>query len=115
MTERLRAALRLLETQTLRPFEITPEFVSELQDAGLDYVAMEDVVTTGFHFNFINRITDAYDFPLPNTQQQSGQARLLNFLGRRVPLGKRPNPSWVAGEDKLIRPTELHTGREHLF
>ncbi len=108
---RLRAALRLLETQTLRPYEITSGFVSELQEAGLDRVAMKDVVTTGFHFNFLNRVTDAYDFPLPDPEQQSRQARILNFPGRRV----RPDPSSVMGKDHVARPAQIDAGRDHLF
>ena len=32
-----------------------------------------------------------------------------------MPLGKRPDPSWVMGKDNVIRPAEIDAGRNHLF
>ena len=113
--ERLRACFRFLETQTLHPYEINREFINKLNGFGLGDRAIEDVAMTGFHFNFINRVADAYDFPLPTPKQKHRQAKMLNLMGRFAPTGKRANPSWVIGADQLFRPQEVDLGREHLF
>ena len=115
VSDRILAALRLLEAQTKQPHEINSQFVNELREQGLNEVDMEEVVATGFHFNFINRIADAYDFPVFAPEVMKKLAKLLNFVGHRAPFGKWPSPSWDIGEDGVCRPVELNRGRQQFF
>ena len=113
--ERLRAAFRLLEVLTLRPHEIDSSLISELENSELNHLEMEEIASVAFQFNFINRVADAVNFPMPDTGQKTRQAKLLNLFARVVTGGKRPSPSWMIGSDGLVRPAELNLAREQLL
>ena len=113
--DRLRSALRLLELMTIRPHEIDANLIAELESAGLNYSELEEIASVAFHFNFINRIADAFNFPMPDTSQKSRLAKFLNLIARLVTGGERPNPSWTIGEDGLVRPAELNSAREQML
>ena len=112
--QRTKSALRLVEAMTLKPETITHDFVAELQSNGLSVAEIEEVASVAFQFQFINRVADAMDFPMPNDEQQSRQTKMLNFLGRFV-FTKPPQPHWVEGKDGIVRPTELERGRNLLL
>ncbi len=112
--ERLRAALRLLEAMTRAPGELTPAFLAEVKAHGLEVAAIEDAANVGFHFNLINRLADAFDFPLPDEAQKVRLARLLHFAGKRLG-GKRPSPSFTRGDGGVFRPIEVEQGRARLL
>ena len=66
MTDKLRAALGLVENLTLRPDEFD---VAPARAAGLDDAAIEEVVTVCSLFNLITRIADALDFEVPPAEK----------------------------------------------
>jgi len=113
VSPRQRAALRLLETMTVHPQDIDAAFVTSLKDAGLSTEDIEEAASTGFQFNLINRLADAFDFDIPSEEGQRKQAVMLQVMGRLG--GAPPSPSWSAGEDGLLRPVELTLAREHLL
>jgi alkylhydroperoxidase family enzyme len=60
--ERVRAALALLETMTLRPDELGAADVRPLLDAGVSHAGVVDALYVGFLFNTIDRIADSLGF-----------------------------------------------------
>ena len=62
MDARVRAALALLETMTLRPDELRDEDVTPLLEAGVSEAGVVDALHVGFVFNTIDRIADSLGF-----------------------------------------------------
>jgi len=112
--ERTRAALRLLECMTLRPRELDTAFIGSLRETGLDDLAMREAGNVGFHYNLINRVADAFDFPVPEGEQKSKLAAMLNLAGRLF-KGTQADPAWTCSPDGAVRPTEVELGREHFL
>jgi len=59
---RVRAALALLETMTLRPDELRGGDVTPLLEAGVSEDGVVDALYVGFLFNTIDRIADSLGF-----------------------------------------------------
>lgn len=112
--ERTRAALRLLETMTLHPQDIDKAFVDELYADGLDTPAIQEAANVGFHYNLINRVADAIDFPVPQGVQTKRLASILNITGK-ILRGSRAEKDWMHGEDGVIRPPEVEVGRQRMM
>jgi alkylhydroperoxidase family enzyme len=112
--ERTRAALRLLECMSLHPLDLDKAFVSELHASGLDDLAIQEAANVGFHYNLINRVADALDFPVPQGIQKERLAKMLNITGRLL-KGSAAEEVWVRGEGGVIRPTEVEIGRAHML
>jgi alkylhydroperoxidase family enzyme len=110
--ERLRVGLRLVEAMTKHPQDIDIAFVAALRDDGLDDRAIEDAASVAFQFNFINRLSDAFDFPLLDDEQRRKVAGALDRASRVALVGRRPSPSHARGADGLLRPVELELSRE---
>ena len=89
--------------------------MSELLASGLTKEEIEEVASVGFQFNFINRVADAVDFPIPNQKQKERQAKVLSLMARFATGGTMPNPTWAKGEDGVIRPAELEIARNELL
>ena len=62
MDARVRAALALLETMTLRPGELGAADVTPLLEAGVSEAGVVDALYVGFLFNTIDRIADSLGF-----------------------------------------------------
>ena len=62
MNPRVRAALALLETMTLRPDELGATDVTPLLVAGVSEAGVVDALFVGFLFNTIDRIADSLGF-----------------------------------------------------
>lgn len=62
MDARVRAALALLETMTLRPDELKVADVTPLLQAGVSEAGVVDALYVGFVFNTIDRIADSLGF-----------------------------------------------------
>jgi alkylhydroperoxidase family enzyme len=75
---RVRAALALLETMTLRPDDLGAGDVAPLLEAGVSEAGVVDALYVGFVFNMIDRIADSLGF-LPVTSEGYGKSadRLL--------------------------------------
>jgi len=99
---------------TLHPMDLDAAFVKGLRDDGLDDPAIREAANVGFHYNLINRVADAFDFPTPQGKQKARLAALLNTLSKVV-KGYQAEPVWVRGADGCIRPTEVEEGRERLL
>ena len=76
--ERVRAALAMLETMTLRPHELAATDIQPLLQAGVSEAGAVDALYVGFLFNTIDRIADSLGF-LPVTVKEYGKSadRLL--------------------------------------
>jgi alkylhydroperoxidase family enzyme len=59
---RVRAALSLLETMTLRPEELGAADVAPLLETGVSEAGVVDALFVGFLFNTIDRIADSLGF-----------------------------------------------------
>jgi alkylhydroperoxidase family enzyme len=59
---RVRAALALLETMTLRPDDLGAADVAPLLQAGVSEAGVVDALYVGFVFNTIDRIADSLGF-----------------------------------------------------
>lgn len=112
--EKTRSALRLLECMTLHPIDLDKTFVEKLRASGLDDLATREAANVGFHYNLINRVADAFDFPVPEGIQKERLAKILNFTGKLL-TGSAAGNVWVRSDDGHIRPTEVEIGRQHLL
>lgn len=62
MDARVRAALALLETMTLRPGDLAAADIGPLRAAGVSEAGVVDALHVGFLFNTIDRIADSLGF-----------------------------------------------------
>jgi alkylhydroperoxidase family enzyme len=99
---------------TVRPLELDASFVLELGEDGLDEPGMREAANVGFHYNLINRVSDAFDFPIPKGRQKARLAYALNIAGKLL-KGSYADPIWIRSGDGHIRPAEIDRGREHLL
>lgn len=113
--ERTRAALALLECMTRRPLELDAGFVQSLRARGLDDAAIDGAGRVSLRYNFINRMADAFDFPIPTDAQRARIAKILNSMGRRARAGDDDTLAWMRDDDGCIRPQALAHGRRHLL
>ena len=78
MDERVRVALALLETMTLRPDELGSADVQPLLDAGVSQAGVVDALYVAFLFNTIDRIADSLGFLAVSPEEYGKSAdRLL--------------------------------------
>ena len=112
--EKTRAALRLLECLTLHPLDLDESFVATLRAAGLDDPALREAANVGFHFNMMNRLSDAFKFEPLNEKQEALHTKMLNQSGKFL-KGKQADPIWIRDTDGQIRPTELARARQALL
>ena len=113
--ERTRAALRLLEAMTLRPLEIDGAFVDALREDGLDDESIREAANVGFHYNLINRVADAFDFPIPKPEAKAKLAKMLNMAGKLL-KGARSDRLFDRDDGAgRTHPAEVHVGRERML
>ena len=62
MDAKVRGALALLETMTLRPDDLGAADVTRLLEAGVSEAGVIDALYVGFLFNTIDRIADSLGF-----------------------------------------------------
>lgn len=112
--EKTRAALNLLEHMTVHPQDIDRDLIEKLRTAGLDNWAIQEAANVGFHYNLIDRVADAFDFPVPQGVAQKRLARMLNITGR-ILRAPQADEAWVIGEGGVVRPPEVEIGRSLLL
>lgn len=66
VSERTKAALRLVEKMTLRPEDLSPGDIVELRQAGVTEKAIVDAATISALFNVIDRLADSFNFRVPD-------------------------------------------------
>jgi len=81
VTPPVRAMLGFLEKQTLTPEALGTDDVRALFAAGLDDDAIEEALLVAFCFGLIDRLADAFAFPLPDARALTWGARILLRLG----------------------------------
>jgi len=99
---------------TLHPGKIDQAFLDKLRSAGLDDPAITEAANVGFHYNLIDRVADAFAFPVPEELVKERLARMLNLTGNLL-KGSRSKQNWIRGEDGVIRPGEVESGRTQLL
>jgi alkylhydroperoxidase family enzyme len=114
ISPRLGGALSLLECMTLRPQEIDAALMGRLKQAGLSDLEIREAAGVGFHYNMINRVADAFAYPVPTGKQKSRLAFLLNTMGKFA-RGTFADPVWVRTADGRIRPTEVEHGLQRML
>src|SRR5262245_35195591 len=80
-----RAALKLVETMTLRPEELGPVDVKEVRDAGVSDEAIVDAAAVSALFNLIDRVADSVEFADPGQAGYDASARFLLKVGYAFP------------------------------
>ena len=81
--EKLRAMLRLLETFTLHPEEMTADRVRETLAAGVSRDAIRDAFYVAFLFNVYDRLADTLGWELPDQSYYPKAGRFLLKKGYR--------------------------------
>jgi hypothetical protein len=99
---------------TIHPGDIGRELIDELRGSGLDTLAIQEAANVGFHYNLIDRVADAFDFPVPQGIEQKRLAKMLDLAGK-ILKGSAAEEAWIHGEGDVIRPPEVEKGRDHLF
>lgn len=66
VSKRTEAALKLVETMTLRPEAIGPHDILEMRQSGTSDEAIIDAATICALFNIIDRLADAFNFRVPD-------------------------------------------------
>jgi alkylhydroperoxidase family enzyme len=112
--EKTRGALKLLEFMTVHPQDINSDLIDELRKAGLSKLAIQEAANVGFHYSLIDRVADAFDFPVPQGVAQKRLARMLNITGRLL-SAPQAEEDWAIGEGEVIRPPEVEKGRSQLL
>ncbi len=81
ITAELRAMLRLLETFTLRPEELTPAAVRVALDAGVTREQVRDAFYVAYLFNIYDRLADTLGWGLPDARYYFGAGQRLLHHG----------------------------------
>jgi alkylhydroperoxidase family enzyme len=66
VSDQVRAALAFIETQTLRPEELTEADAEAAYAAGVSKQALRDAAAVSAMFNMIVRLADAFDWAVPD-------------------------------------------------
>ena len=83
--DEVRAALRLVETLTLTPDELTARDFVELKSMGLNDETIDQVVLVCTLFNIIDRLADAFEFFEPDEEGYRRGAKMLWKQGYDLP------------------------------
>ena len=110
---KLRAALHLMASLCSEPTEVGRSHVDELRAAGVDDEGIFKLAELNVHFQFINRVADAFDFEVPVGEQKAAMAKLLNFAGR-MSGGKRKQAA-IRCNDGRLRVPELEAQRQKML
>jgi alkylhydroperoxidase family enzyme len=80
---RVRGALTFLEKLTLTPQAVGPADAATARACGLNDRALREIVYVCFLLSTMNRLADAFDFPLPDPRALQRAARWAAFFGYR--------------------------------
>ena len=94
--EKLRAALGLVNTMTLRPDELGPAVIGSVRAAGVADEAILDAIYVCFGFNCVVRVADSLGFDQLDDVGYGRSATSLLKFGYRLPpplrrLARSPN------------------------
>ncbi len=77
----LRATLTVLEVFTLRPSDLSAEHIAATRAAGVSDDALREALQVAFVFNIVDRLADAFDFPLMTPEQYVSGAKFVDKKG----------------------------------
>lgn len=80
---RVRGALQFLEKLTLTPGAISPADVATARAAGVTESALREVIYVCFLLSTMDRLADAFDFPVPQPPALQRAARIAVLMGYR--------------------------------
>lgn len=83
VSPRVRAALKFLEKLTLRPGEIGRDDVAAARASGVSDRALREAIYVCFLLSTMDRLADAFGFPLLDARQLRKGARWLTRYGYR--------------------------------
>ena len=84
LDERMQATLRLLETFTLRPDELTAADVRAVLATGVSREAIRDAFYVAFLFNTYDRLADTLGWELPEDRYYPKAGKFLLKQGYRL-------------------------------
>lgn len=84
IAEPLRATLGLLAKLTEDPESVTAEDVAAVRAAGVSADAIAEAMYVSFIFSVINRLSDAFGFPVPSPAGLKRIALATNLIGYRL-------------------------------
>ncbi len=79
--DRLKGMLEFLEKVTLRPKEVTREDGARLRASGVSNVAAKEALYVCFLFSTMDRLADAFGFPVSTPANQKWVIRILLRVG----------------------------------
>jgi alkylhydroperoxidase family enzyme len=80
---RLRAALEFLEKLTITPGEVGRTDVLAARDAGVSDEALREAIYVCFMLSTMDRLADAFDFPVPDSRTLQRYAWIATRFGYR--------------------------------
>jgi alkylhydroperoxidase family enzyme len=80
---RLRGALAFLEKLTLTPSEVGRADVLAVRDAGVSDEALREAIYVCFMLSTMDRLADAFDFPVPDSITLQRYAWIATRFGYR--------------------------------
>ncbi|HEY6270806.1 MAG TPA: hypothetical protein VIX19_02305 [Terriglobales bacterium] len=83
LNPRLRAALAFLEKLTLRPKEMSGADVGEARAGGISDQALGEAIYVCFMLSTMDRLADAFDFPVPDARTLKRYAWIAVNFGYR--------------------------------
>ena len=92
VSDKAKAALKLIETMTLRPEALGPADVDEARRAGVSDAAILDCATVCALFNVIDRLADAFGFHVPDQRTFDAGAAAMVKRGYALPAPLRVLP-----------------------
>ncbi len=84
ISEPLRATLGLLERLTREPESLTVDDVLAVRASGVSAEAIAEAMIVCFLFSIIDRLADAFDFPVPSPGGLKRIALARNIVGYRL-------------------------------
>lgn len=81
LSPELAAVLPFLKALTLEPWSLQPADLEPLRAAGLSDQAIEEAIAVCACFSAVDRLADAFDFPMSTASQKQLNVTLLTKLG----------------------------------
>jgi alkylhydroperoxidase family enzyme len=80
---RLRGALQFLEKLTLTPQQVNGADVLAAREAGISDTALREAIYVCFMLSTMDRLADAFDFPVPDSQTLKRYTWIATTVGYR--------------------------------
>lgn len=78
---RVATTLEFLRRLTIEPWDLTPAALDPMRQAGVSDAAIEEAIAVCTVFSIIDRLADAFDFPMSTDKQRGVNVTMLTRLG----------------------------------